>query len=1078
VAWSGTISGASGIFANRVDAAGNLIDNGVAVSTDPTAIKRAPDVAMNDSGSFVVAWESDGQDGDDEGIYARLYAADGSTIRQEFLVNTTTANEQRFPKVAIDEDGDFVVVWRAYDGSGFGVFAQRFDSLGNAQGDEFRVNTFTGGHQSNPDVAMDADGDFVVTWHSVGPLSSDFAIYARRYDADGLAIGESFLVGETQLAPQNDASIAMTAEGSFAVVWTNHLDNGSKSITARRFGSDGIADGGDIFVANYSISISTAQPDIALGEDGEVIVSWAQNGSVGGNVDVFTRSFTPAGATEASAITVNNTTNGFQGEAAVAFDSQQRAFIVWNGADRIYERRFLYTDVEAIAGGPYLIIPESSLTLDATGSSAATEYDWDINGDGIYGDASGLMPTLSWSELQSFGIGEGTYSVRVRLASNPVIVSAATTLTVKTFVAEAGGPYFIASGNALTLDASGSNDPDAEFRWDLNGDGIFSDALGKTVTLSWTDLANLGLGVGSWNIRVEMANSLITVQSEATPFVAYALEDLAGGPYTVLEGDSLLLQVPAAYPANIFEYSWDINGDGIYGDAVGASISLSWTQLISLGIDDGPALGSVRVQVSGGSNPVIHSDAVALTIDNRAPATAAILGPVDVRKDQLVMFTLTATDPSPVDAAAGYTFSIDWDSDGTIDEIVIGPSGTEVSHTFTSYGVTDITVHVSDKDGAIRSGTSRMLVFDWSMITDSVDPSKSNLIVNGTDGADAFAFLPGGNLLVFALNNTFLAVPTLVITGPFNGTLIANGKDGNDLLLGDILNRNAILTGGGGDDVIVGGKQSDQIDGGTGRDILYGGTAFVDAADTIYGGSGDDLIVGHHGEDEIYGGEGDDLIVAGRIAFQEIAQASFSIQSEWISGRSYEDRVANLLGIGSGPRFNGDYFLSPSDTVIDDDAADAVFGEADQDFFLVSSIQDSVDSQSGETTIDVSGSPPLAMVAVGDLVGGSSESSTMNAITSKGQADTNRGNLEASLRSLRVQQPGIDLVSIPYASNSRSNERSSSPVRYVSRSGAELVEPKNARLIDQADEAERVGDSLDAETLETEILGKLTKVDS
>src|SRR5688572_32087681 len=55
--------------------------------------------------------------------------------------------------VAMDKDGDFVVAWQSgtsdttvfpgQDGSGSGVWARRFNALGAAQGNEFRVNSVT-----------------------------------------------------------------------------------------------------------------------------------------------------------------------------------------------------------------------------------------------------------------------------------------------------------------------------------------------------------------------------------------------------------------------------------------------------------------------------------------------------------------------------------------------------------------------------------------------------------------------------------------------------------------------------------------------------------------------------------------------------------------------------------------------------------------------------------------------------------------------------------------------------------------------------------------------------------------------
>ena len=76
-----------------------------------------------------------------------------------------------FSSVAMDAAGDFVVTWASYgseDGNAFGIFAQRYNSAGIAQGTEFQVNTYTTDRQFEPSVAMDAAGDFVITWQSAG----------------------------------------------------------------------------------------------------------------------------------------------------------------------------------------------------------------------------------------------------------------------------------------------------------------------------------------------------------------------------------------------------------------------------------------------------------------------------------------------------------------------------------------------------------------------------------------------------------------------------------------------------------------------------------------------------------------------------------------------------------------------------------------------------------------------------------------------------------------------------------------------------------------------------------------------
>jgi hypothetical protein len=144
---------------------------------------------MSTDGDFVIAWDSDGQDGALEGIYARRYDSQGGERdSSEFRVNTVTAGDQYISSIAMDADGDFVITWQSYfqDGYGDGVYARRYDSQGGVSDiSEFRVNTVTEADQLSPSIAIDTDGDFVVTWHSYGQDGSNTGIYAQRFTALG-----------------------------------------------------------------------------------------------------------------------------------------------------------------------------------------------------------------------------------------------------------------------------------------------------------------------------------------------------------------------------------------------------------------------------------------------------------------------------------------------------------------------------------------------------------------------------------------------------------------------------------------------------------------------------------------------------------------------------------------------------------------------------------------------------------------------------------------------------------------------------------------------------------------------------
>ena len=78
--------------------------------------------------------------------------------------------------------------------------------------------------------------------------------------------------------------------------------------------------------------------------------------------------------------------------------------------------------VAADAGGPYTVAEGDGLTLDASGSTPGATYEWDLNGDDDFTDVTGVAPTLTWAQLDAFGIDDGpaTYTITVRVTANSV----------------------------------------------------------------------------------------------------------------------------------------------------------------------------------------------------------------------------------------------------------------------------------------------------------------------------------------------------------------------------------------------------------------------------------------------------------------------------------------------------------------------------------------------------------------------------------------------------------------------------------------------------------------------------------
>jgi hypothetical protein len=198
------------------------------VNTYTTAYQALPRIGTDPAGNFVVVWGSDGQDGSNYGVFSQRYASSGAPIGAEFRINTYTTGDQTGAEVDSDGAGNFVVVWQSasLDGSGLGVFGQRFSASGAPVGAEFLVNTYTTGSQYKPAIASDAAGNFVVVWDSPQDGSAD-GVFGQRYASTGVPLGPEFRVNTFVTNDQMGASVAADDAGDFVVVWTSSGQDGS-----------------------------------------------------------------------------------------------------------------------------------------------------------------------------------------------------------------------------------------------------------------------------------------------------------------------------------------------------------------------------------------------------------------------------------------------------------------------------------------------------------------------------------------------------------------------------------------------------------------------------------------------------------------------------------------------------------------------------------------------------------------------------------------------------------------------------------------------------------------------------------
>ena len=281
-----------GVYGQRYSVGGAVVGGEFRVNTTTAGEQADASVAALADGGFVVTWSGYGST-DSWGVYGQRYNAAGASVGTEFRVNTTTADDQFSPSVAALANGGFVVTWESPDGSTSGIYGQRYDAFGSAVGTEFRVNTTTAGDQSTPSAAALVGGGFVVTWESGGQDGSGWGVYGQRYDVSGAAVGGELRANTTTAGNQFDNSVAALADGGFVVEWTSD----PADINGQRYDASGAAVGGE-FRVNSATAGDQSYPSVAALADGGFVMTW--NTPFVSGPDTFGQRFDASGSPAAN----------------------------------------------------------------------------------------------------------------------------------------------------------------------------------------------------------------------------------------------------------------------------------------------------------------------------------------------------------------------------------------------------------------------------------------------------------------------------------------------------------------------------------------------------------------------------------------------------------------------------------------------------------------------------------------------------------------------------------------------------------------------------------------------------------
>lgn len=306
--------------------------------------QRYPAIASDPNGNFIIVWDSDEQDGAYSDIYAQRFDAYGRRIGSEFPVNTSTDGSQYNAAVAMNAAGEFIIAWNGWgpNTDSEEIFLRRYASDGTPLSDELQINTYTVSRQAYPAIALNDDGSFIVIWDSFHG-NNDWRVAGRVYDASGNPATDEFDINQTGTI--GEISLAVEDNKDFTVTWIRGLPG--YQIYARQYFADGTAKGDEFIIFTPDYDDAALGPTLATNGTGSYVLAWHYTSEWPAyeHRDIYTQLFDPNLSPVSAPIMVNTTTDGAQQNPSVSMNHNGDFVIAWRSntdgdMDGIYARQY------------------------------------------------------------------------------------------------------------------------------------------------------------------------------------------------------------------------------------------------------------------------------------------------------------------------------------------------------------------------------------------------------------------------------------------------------------------------------------------------------------------------------------------------------------------------------------------------------------------------------------------------------------------------------------------------------------------------------------------------------------------
>ncbi|WP_052249881.1 hypothetical protein [Tateyamaria sp. ANG-S1] len=240
--------------------------------------QRTPDIAGLNDGSRVMVWRATEENGGSPTLRAQRTGADDAILGPSFEVATGTATrDPNGARITALEGGGYVVAWTEFisddAGNASDIFARVYANDGTIVNAGFQVNGITFSTQTDVSLAALADGGFVAVWNQFDTIDSEWEVWGRLFDNQGMARDTAFFGGNFRIDTNDNFSafgpeVTALASGGFSVTWTAETATRLGSVQDTDIAVRSFAAPGDIIAEDLNLTGTTGN-DRLEGMDGD-----------------------------------------------------------------------------------------------------------------------------------------------------------------------------------------------------------------------------------------------------------------------------------------------------------------------------------------------------------------------------------------------------------------------------------------------------------------------------------------------------------------------------------------------------------------------------------------------------------------------------------------------------------------------------------------------------------------------------------------------------------------------------------------------------------------------------------------